>query len=746
MPTPTPAPAATPYNPDPKDIPINSSAAELRTYTLAFVSFLLYVLITTASTEHEQLLRISPVKLPLLDIDIPIVQFYVVAPILILILHFHLLLQHFLFSQQYYQFEESLIGRYSEADRVKYMKTLSGNMSLVHLLGNYQKNFVQFLLACIVAICLLFFPLIDLLFLQAKFLPYHDVDWTNLQCLIVVIDCVMILVLLPKMLDKDDKAWRWWINIFFSPVILIKRAYYFLLKAFFGFFYTRGSLRIFRVQIMDATALRVKKIKFQRRYDAVLLIRIISLKHFLTAILLFGFLASIFTLSVFVSILPTNVYEYNIDTDTKNTKNTKNTGFLQNREKWLLNKYPCEKNDKDEDHSIKILCPVRIKYGIIKDQAPNHNDQRPEFNSPPLTVFFHDIKKMDDDEGAGDHYSHIYTPPNLYRNLNLDEKTITSDEHLKPELENTLDKNDTLEKIAGINLKNRDLSYANFYNVKLPKAQLQEANLQSANLTNANFQSANLEKAQLQNANLQNANLRDANLMIADLEDALLAEANLQGANLSSADLQNVNFGDANLQGADLSGADLRNATIGSIGASLGSPELQGANLGGATLQEDTENLSCNDLPDRVNLQRDNLQGANLSFVDLRCASLEGADLRGANLEEADLQGANLEEADLQGAYLVGAKLQGAEDANLRGAYLKYDEKDKQTLKKLTEYWINDLACSDKWIAHGIINNYLDADEFTEYLIPLLKEKLKGEKCPGIKIYPPKIKKECKMP
>jgi hypothetical protein len=102
----------TAYNPEPQDIDINSSAAELRNYTLAFVSFLLYVLITAASTTHEQLLRISAVKLPLLDIDIPIVQFYLVSPLLILILHFHLLLQHFLFSQQFYSFEAALKLQY----------------------------------------------------------------------------------------------------------------------------------------------------------------------------------------------------------------------------------------------------------------------------------------------------------------------------------------------------------------------------------------------------------------------------------------------------------------------------------------------------------------------------------------------------------------------------------------------------------------------------------------------------------
>jgi hypothetical protein len=168
------------YAPELKDIDINSSAAELRNYTLAFVSFLLYVLITAASTEHEQLLRISAVKLPLLDIDIPIVKFYLYAPLLILVLHFHLLLQHFLFSQQYYSFDTALKIQYPDrADRVLYMKNISGNLSLVHLLGGYQKTFIHLLLVSIVAICLLIFPLYDLWLLQARFLPFHNTVYTK---------------------------------------------------------------------------------------------------------------------------------------------------------------------------------------------------------------------------------------------------------------------------------------------------------------------------------------------------------------------------------------------------------------------------------------------------------------------------------------------------------------------------------------------------------------------------------------
>lgn len=74
---------------------------------------------------------------------------------------------------------------------------------------------------------------------------------------------------------------------------------------------------------------------------------------------------------------------------------------------------------------------------------------------------------------------------------------------------------------------------------------------------------------------------------------------------------------------------------------------------------------------------RDCLQGANLSYTDLRGADLHDTDLRGAILRYAilryaDLHGADLRRADLYFAYLTGANLHGANlhGANLYGANL----------------------------------------------------------------------------
>jgi len=73
-----------------------------------------------------------------------------------------------------------------------------------------------------------------------------------------------------------------------------------------------------------------------------------------------------------------------------------------------------------------------------------------------------------------------------------------------------------------------------------------------------------------------------------------------------------------------------------------------------------------------------NLEGEDLSHIDLRGADLSCGFFHGANLSGSDLRGADLTDADLRGADLTGADLRGADltDADLTGADLtdaKYD-------------------------------------------------------------------------
>jgi uncharacterized protein YjbI with pentapeptide repeats len=190
-------------------------------------------------------------------------------------------------------------------------------------------------------------------------------------------------------------------------------------------------------------------------------------------------------------------------------------------------------------------------------------------------------------------------------------------------------------EIKRVELRARNLAFAD-----ATSAFLANADLRGATLTGAQ-----LGFAQLQGADLRAARLHDVVAWQAQLPGALLAEAQLQRARLQGANLPNANLGSAELWSANLSRANLQ-------GASLQGAQLQDADLSHAQLQG-------------ANLDHAQLQGAQLGSANLQGASLQGANLQGADLQGAQLEGADLDQAELEGADLRQARLQGAD---LRGA------------------------------------------------------------------------------
>lgn len=161
---------------------------------------------------------------------------------------------------------------------------------------------------------------------------------------------------------------------------------------------------------------------------------------------------------------------------------------------------------------------------------------------------------------------------------------------------------DEIELVKGVHLKNRNLRYL--------KAS-------HAFLVNADFQGAALLGADLSEADLRGSNL----------SGAIFREAYLQGADLRRAVLRDVAFYGAILKKATFQDAELRGATLWGI-------DLRETNLKNADLRE--ANLS------EANLQNVSLRNADLSRADLRRANLRNANLSGANLRNAFLLGADL--------------------------------------------------------------------------------------------------------
>ena len=228
-------------------------------------------------------------------------------------------------------------------------------------------------------------------------------------------------------------------------------------------------------------------------------------------------------------------------------------------------------------------------------------------------------------------------------------------------------------QLSGCRLQAADLSSANMQHADLKLAHLQGADLsntqiQGADFRNAWLQEVNLSSAQMQGADLsgwqmqmQGANLSKAQLQGADLsgwqmqmQGANLSEAQLQGADLSGwqMQMQGANLSEAQLQGAHLSEAQLQ-------GAHLFEAQLQGADLSEAQMQD-------------AKLSKAQLQGANLSKAEMQGADFSKAQMQGANLSNAQMQEANFSDAQMQGVYLSETQMQGANlsDAQMQGAIL----------------------------------------------------------------------------
>lgn len=125
--------------------------------------------------------------------------------------------------------------------------------------------------------------------------------------------------------------------------------------------------------------------------------------------------------------------------------------------------------------------------------------------------------------------------------------------------------------------------------------------------------------------------------------------------------LEGAELSSLDLNGVDLSHMNLRNAIFDEVilyKANLAYADLTGATLAGLNLQEaNCEGANFSE----ADLSEAKLCGANLSHAVLQETDLMKADLRHANLEKVKAQGVDFSEADLSDATLVGASLISAD-------------------------------------------------------------------------------------
>src|ERR1700720_784958 len=72
---------------------VNDAAGRVGALWLSFITLIAYLLIAVGAVTHRDLLLEKALKLPLLNVDLPLIGFFAAAPFFFILFHFYVFLQ-----------------------------------------------------------------------------------------------------------------------------------------------------------------------------------------------------------------------------------------------------------------------------------------------------------------------------------------------------------------------------------------------------------------------------------------------------------------------------------------------------------------------------------------------------------------------------------------------------------------------------------------------------------------------------
>jgi hypothetical protein len=203
---------------------IDDAAAVSGGLWLSYLFILSYIGIAAGAVTHVDLLLERPVKLPFLNTELPLLAFFALAPLLLVVMHAHTLAHFVMLGKKASRFHEHLGCELSspksgageggaptahtlsdECERLSHH--LPCNIFVQILAGppETRGGLFGFILKTIAVTTLVIFPVLLLLFLQAKFLPFHSlwISWT--QRFALILDLGLLWVLRPPILSPPQE-------------------------------------------------------------------------------------------------------------------------------------------------------------------------------------------------------------------------------------------------------------------------------------------------------------------------------------------------------------------------------------------------------------------------------------------------------------------------------------------------------------------------------------------------------------
>jgi uncharacterized protein YjbI with pentapeptide repeats len=165
---------------------INNSCATARTGWFAWLGFSAYMMVSVAGVTHIDLFLNSRLKLPIIGIEVPLSQFYSVAPVLYLLVYVGVLFQHETLAQKLWSFESSLPEEKQSSNLIQSLHLLLSSYFFCQAISGINRDITRYI-RYKVFITLGILPVCVLLCFQITFLPFHSDAITTLHQLLVLI-------------------------------------------------------------------------------------------------------------------------------------------------------------------------------------------------------------------------------------------------------------------------------------------------------------------------------------------------------------------------------------------------------------------------------------------------------------------------------------------------------------------------------------------------------------------------------
>jgi len=201
----------------------------------SYLFALLYFAIAAGAVTHRDLLLESPVKLPFLNVELPLKAFFILGPIVFLVVHAYVLLHFLLLAGKVGAFHAELQNQVpADEKRAQLRRQLPSNIFVQFLAGPRQvrTGIVGFLLKTVATISLVAGPIVLLVLFQLQFLPYHSPWIVWWQRVAVVLDLILLWLLWPPIVrggETDLLCWSdlgrvkvaGWLLLSLLPVLLV---------------------------------------------------------------------------------------------------------------------------------------------------------------------------------------------------------------------------------------------------------------------------------------------------------------------------------------------------------------------------------------------------------------------------------------------------------------------------------------------------------------------------------------------